>query len=123
MNESSDYQGFLFFPSIRQSIDALPAKQGRELLWAVTVFGTERKIIPCTKAVRSVLLSIIPNITCQQTRYKQKVEAMKKDEEEKPEPPIPPGEKKQPLPDETARPREKKAIEESEVPSFFEEQQ
>lgn len=123
MNDALDYQGFLFFPSIRESIDALPTRQGRELLWAVTVFGTERKIIPCTKAVHSVLLSIIPNITCQQARYRQKVAAMEKAEEEKPKPPIQPGETKRPLADETARPREKKAIEESEVPAYFEEQQ
>ena len=89
MDEVSEYKGFVFFPSIRQSIEALSAKQGKELLWAVMIYGTEKNIIPCTKGVRAVLLSIIPNIDSQEIRYNKRA---KKSVEAKAQPPTLPKE-------------------------------
>lgn len=57
-----EYRTFIFYGSIRASVEALDEESGNKLLRAVMIYGTEG-VVPETDSVTlAILLSIIPNI-------------------------------------------------------------
>jgi hypothetical protein len=62
VNSMSDYQNFLFYGSIRESVEELPEDLGNKLLRAVMIYGTEGVIHEDDPTIKAVLRSIAPNI-------------------------------------------------------------
>lgn len=77
-SESQEYKSFVFYGSIRETIERLPKKHGDELLRVIMHYGTSGVIIPCTKSVEAVFMSIKPNIDAAEKRYRKRGETMAK---------------------------------------------
>ncbi len=62
INESSKaFDGFLFLPSFRESIDNLmdaTPDLASELLWSIIIYGTQNKEISCSPAIKAIMASI-----------------------------------------------------------------
>ena len=56
-----EFEGFLFLPSFRESIDNLmegTPQLAMELLWAIIIYGTQNKDIAESPAVKAIMASI-----------------------------------------------------------------
>ncbi len=74
---SKGYKNFMFFGSMRESVEVLPEEQGNKLLRAIMIYGTEGIIVEEDPAILAILYSMIPNIDRTHKRYKEKLEYKK----------------------------------------------
>lgn len=74
----SEYQNFVFYGSMRESIDALPEELGNKLLRAIMNYGTDGEIDRSDAIIYSLMCSIMPNINKAKERYTAAVENGKK---------------------------------------------
>ncbi|MEI8198742.1 MAG: DUF6291 domain-containing protein [Eubacteriales bacterium] len=82
--EHREYDNFIFFGSIRGSLDALQDEcQQKKLLWAVIRYGTEGVIEETDPLILAVMAAIIPNLDNAKLRYSinqvKKINAIKAD--------------------------------------------
>lgn len=76
--DTPKYTSFMFFGSIRESVEALSEEDGNKLLRAVMLYGTEGILENDNPLIYAILLSIKPNIDKASARYKEKIENSKK---------------------------------------------
>lgn len=79
------YNSFMFFGSIRESVEALSEEDGNKLLRAVVIYGTEGIVKSDDPLTRAVLFSIIPNIDNAHVRHQQSLERIERSRQEKEE--------------------------------------
>ena len=73
-SDSDEFDGFLFLPSFRESIDNLVVetpKLAEELLWAIVVYGTENKDVAKTPAIKAIMASIRRTIDAGKDKHKR----------------------------------------------------
>lgn len=64
------YENFVFYGSMKQTIDALPTDMGNALLRAIMNYGTTGEIDDSDSIIHAIMLSIIPNIDSAKKRFK-----------------------------------------------------
>lgn len=66
----TNYENFVFYGAIRESVDSLPEDVGNRLLRAIMNFGTAGELPdPKDTIVYAVMMGYIPNITNARKRY------------------------------------------------------
>lgn len=73
MENQGTYQNFVFYGSMRESVDALPEELGNKLLRAIMNYGTDGEIDRSDVIIYAILCSIIPNINKAKERYSASV--------------------------------------------------
>ena len=81
--ENKKYNSFLFFGSIRESVDALSIEDGNKLLRAVMIYGTEGIVETDDPMIKAILFSIVPNIDNAHVRHQQALERIERSRREK----------------------------------------
>jgi len=69
----AEYRNFVFYGSIRKSIEALGGELGIKLMWAVMIYGTEGIIVEDDPVVLAVMCSIIPNMDYSTKRFENRL--------------------------------------------------
>ncbi len=80
-----EYDSFMFFGSIRESVEALGEEDGNKLLRAVMIYGTEGEVKTDDPMIKAILFSIIPNIDNAHVRHQQNLEWKEKRRREREE--------------------------------------
>ncbi len=65
------YKNFLFFGSIRESVETLSEEEGNKLLRAVMIYGTEGILEAEDPLIKAILMSIKPNIDKAHANYQE----------------------------------------------------
>jgi len=74
----AEYENFVFYGSMRQTVEALPEEMGNKLLRTIMEYGTTGILENDDTVIYAIMLSIIPNIKSAKKRYSASVENGKK---------------------------------------------
>ena len=83
--DAPKYDSFMFFGSMRESVEALSEEDGNKLLRAIMIYGTEGEVKTDDPMIKAILFSIIPNIDNAHVRHQQSLERREKKRREKEE--------------------------------------
>ena len=81
--DAPKYDSFMFFGSMRESVEALSEEDGNRLLRAIMIYGTEGEVKTDDPMIKAILFSIIPNIDNAHVRHQQNLEWREKRRKEK----------------------------------------